>query len=204
MRMNSHRLSFNRYPGPGQRGVVLFFALIALVVITLAAIALVRSVDTANLISGNLAFKQGATSSGDTGVEAAMVFLNTNQATLNNNATAGNNGYYNSLNPAINLTTLAWTNANSAAAAVDQAGNSVRYIVQRMCKHPTAQAANLSSGATINVSDVNCVLTDAIDTSTKKFVEDPLPGGSGSPIYRITAQVSGPRNTVSYVQGYVY
>ena len=28
--------------------------------------------------------------------------------------------------------------------------------------------------------------------------------GAGSPIYRITARVAGPRNTVSYLQGFVY
>ena len=41
-----------------QRGVVLFIALIALVAMSLAAVALVRSVDTATIIAGNLAFKQ--------------------------------------------------------------------------------------------------------------------------------------------------
>ena len=47
-----------------QRGVSLFFALVCLVAIMLAAVALVRSVDTSTLISGNLAFQQSATSSG--------------------------------------------------------------------------------------------------------------------------------------------
>jgi Tfp pilus assembly protein PilX len=40
-----------------QQGVVLLMALIMLVALTLAGIALVRSVDTTNLIAGNLAFK---------------------------------------------------------------------------------------------------------------------------------------------------
>jgi Tfp pilus assembly protein PilX len=41
------------------RGAVLFIALIVLVAMTLAGIAIMRSVDTATLIAGNLAFKQG-------------------------------------------------------------------------------------------------------------------------------------------------
>ena len=44
-----------------QRGVVLFFALISLLAIMLAAVALIRSVDTSIMIAGNLAFKQAAT-----------------------------------------------------------------------------------------------------------------------------------------------
>ena len=57
-----------RAPARGrQRGLALFFALIAMVAIMLAAIVLVRSVDTATLISGNLAFQQNATRSADGG-----------------------------------------------------------------------------------------------------------------------------------------
>lgn len=48
-----------------QQGVVLFVALIILVAMTLAGIALMRSVDTNVLIAGNLAFRQGATMAGD-------------------------------------------------------------------------------------------------------------------------------------------
>jgi Tfp pilus assembly protein PilX len=199
-----------------QDGAVLFFALIALVVMTLAAIALVRSVDTASLISGNLAFKQSAASSGDNGIEAAMAVLAlpANPVNTNLNVSAPASGYYNSLNRAIDLTTLAWDDTNSilvdgdpltaGAQANDPAGNSVRYIIQRVCLHPTGAAANLSSGATITVSTTNCSLTDAIDTSSKQVKEDAPPPGAGSPIYRVTARVAGPRNTVSYIQGFVY
>jgi len=55
-----------------QRGVVLFIALIVMVAMSLAAIAMFRSVDTANLVAGNQAFKQSALNSTDIGVAAAM------------------------------------------------------------------------------------------------------------------------------------
>ena len=58
-----------------QRGVVLFLALIALVIMSLAAVALIRSVDTNTLIAGNLSFKQAATTSADAGTEAAIAML---------------------------------------------------------------------------------------------------------------------------------
>ena len=99
----------------GQRGVTLFFALIALVSIMLAAVALVRSVDTSTIIAGNLAFQQAATRSTDTGAEAAMAWLKTqaDSTTDNPTTTAAHpfnndspaNGYYatwgtNSIDPA--------------------------------------------------------------------------------------------------------
>jgi Tfp pilus assembly protein PilX len=43
-------------PASSQRGVVLLVALIILVALTLAGVALIRSVDTANIIAGNLSF----------------------------------------------------------------------------------------------------------------------------------------------------
>jgi Tfp pilus assembly protein PilX len=71
---------FDRVHMVKQRGVVLFFALISLLAIMLAAVALIRSVDTSTMIAGNLAFKQAATTSGDAGTEAAINWLTTMQA----------------------------------------------------------------------------------------------------------------------------
>ena len=55
-----------------QSGVVLVISLIVLVALTLAGLALVRSTDTGNVISGNFAFRMAALQSVDTGVEAAF------------------------------------------------------------------------------------------------------------------------------------
>jgi Tfp pilus assembly protein PilX len=65
-----------RAPLPSRaRGAVLFIALIVLVAMTLAGIAIMRLVDTATLIAGNLAFKQGTVQSSDNGVEQAFQWL---------------------------------------------------------------------------------------------------------------------------------
>src|SRR6185436_14173310 len=58
-------------PRNAQRGVVLFIALIVLVAMTLAGIGMMRSVDTNNLIAGNLAFMNAALSAGDAAIEVA-------------------------------------------------------------------------------------------------------------------------------------
>lgn len=198
-----------------QRGVVLFFALIALVVMSLAAVALIRSVDTSTLIAGNLAFKQAATTSGDRGVESAIatlaatetamkaagnnVFMN---ATNTFNVNAAANGYYSATSPALNLTDSAtWVNASSSLLPDDGSGYEVRYIIQRMCRTPNQV-----------VTKTNCLFSAAAPDNNGKSI--PLPSdvcqGSGCPVagqtpeYRITSRTVGPANTVSYIQAFVY
>ena len=55
-----------------QRGAVLFIALIVLVAMTMASVALVRSVDTATLGAGNIALKQSAAQAAERAVGMAM------------------------------------------------------------------------------------------------------------------------------------
>ena len=58
-----------------QQGMVLLIALVVLVAVMVAGIAMIRSVDTATLVAGNLAFEQAATHAADRGVEAAVARL---------------------------------------------------------------------------------------------------------------------------------
>lgn len=210
-----------------QHGVVLFIALIALVAMSLAAVALVRSVDTSTLITGNLAFKQAALSAGDSGLEGAIAWLsNTADGTavdpwndashpLNNDNPAA--GYYSSINPGAPLDPFAentWSAVSSAPATggyygpngeeyfnsahTNPTGNVVRYVIQRMCRTPNQV-----------LSESNCLFSDTSeDNRTKRVLSSSEAGGgstsAGSPIYRITTRVIGPRNTLSYTQAYAY
>ena len=76
-----------------QSGVVLIVALIILIAMTIAGIAMIRSVDLTNIIAGNLAFKQAATHSGDTGVEAAFAWLTANNVGTFLHTDQANQGY---------------------------------------------------------------------------------------------------------------
>lgn len=198
-----------------QRGVALFFALIALLAISLAAVALIRSVDTSTLIAGNLAFKQSATASGDAGVEAAINWLTATQtansaknvltdATHAFNITNATSGYYSNANPALSLTDgtgIQWTNADSVLVGTDSSGNTSRFVIQRMCRVENVAIQNAS-----------CLFSDAVQDKNGQNI--PLPQevciGSGCPVagqtpqLRITSRTTGPRNTVSYVQAFVY
>src|SRR5689334_24410707 len=76
---------------PRQSGVVLVIALIVLVAMTLVAIGTLRSVDTSNVVAGNLGFKQATLNGTDQVVETAYRYLATNWsgANLQNDAKPG-------------------------------------------------------------------------------------------------------------------
>ena len=199
-----------------QRGVVLFLALVSLLAIMLAAVALVRSVDTATLIAGNLALQQSATRSGDGGAESAIAWLTTtqtNNSTLNVlldtnhpfNLDNANAGYYSGgTNLALDsatLTGLTWSSTNSVPLSMDASGNTTRYIIQRMCQTANVAVANagcLFSSATVDNSGQNVALPQDICSGPG------CPAAGQAAQMRITTKTTGPKNTLSYVQTFVY
>jgi Tfp pilus assembly protein PilX len=186
-----------------QRGVVLMIALIVLVAMTLAGIALMRSVNTTALISGNLAFQQAATSSGDTGTEAAIVWLkaNNNSGYLWNSYPA--QGYVAARqDPAAGQSWDAfWTaviNPSGGPSLVTSlgqdpnTGNTVSYVIQRLCNgtgDPTSPGIDCAAPQSV-----------ALATSSSKGAGAVALLYNSSIYYRITTRIDGPRNTVSYVQ----
>ena len=196
-------LSMHRGSSPlgRQRGVVLLIALIVLVAMTLAGIALVRSVDTTNLIAGNLSFKQAATHSGDTSLEAAIAWLEANNGGTTLWADNIPNGYVATrLDPAANLIPKqTWDQFWAAVLAgraitlpTDAAGNTASYSIQRMCNgtgDPTSPTRDCSVSPVVTISSANSLTAGSIALQYSSQV-----------YYRITSRVVGPRNTVSYVQ----
>ena len=190
-----------------QKGAVLFIALIVLVALTMAGIALVRSVDTSNVIAGNLAFKQGTLQAGDTGVEAAVTALPTIIATSLDNhqlpaANSTNPAYWyyatRRQDDANGVPTTKEYGAAGAATAVDWnnvptastvAGNTVQVVIDRLCQGPPP------------VTDVQakCFADAAAGGGTKK-AGGVVFSGTDTVYYRATVRVTGPRNTTSVVQ----
>lgn len=190
-------------PRRKQGGVVLMMALIVLVAMTLAGIALVRSVDTSVVIAGNLAFKQAATNSGDIGVEAAVAWLEANNSGTNLHANAYAQGYAASRqNPSSGQSWDAfWTAVLVPTGQVvtlpqdATTGNTVAYAIQRLCNQagdPTAPATgcSVSQSSSTTASSSKTAGTVALLYSSQIY-------------YRITSRIAGPRNTVSYVQAIV-
>jgi type IV pilus assembly protein PilX len=190
-----------------QGGVVLIISLIVLVAMTLAALALIRSADTGNLIAGNMAFQQAATHSAELGVESAVTWLDAaTDATLEaDDTTAGYvaNGSNSAFAPGA-ADNYSWDQywADSVkdsgrvvtATEADQAGNTVSYIIDRLCSAAGAK------------SKTNCVLspTSRVGVGNSSGVGSSQFNAPMSVYYRITVRVEGPRNTVSYVQSVVY
>jgi Tfp pilus assembly protein PilX len=183
---------------------VLFIALIVLVAMTLAGIAIMRSVDTATLIAGNLAFKQGTVQSSDNGVEQAYQWLLTNRPTLSvNNVPQGYNSGY--ANP---VWTSAASWANSVIVGTDAAGNTISYQIHRMCNcaDTTYNGVCAATGQSNQCALDNPSGTGAPPPPTEgESFSVGAPGYLQDPrvYYRITVRTQGPRNTVSYIQAMV-
>ncbi len=188
-----------------QRGIVLLISLVILIAMTLAGIALIRSTDLANIIAGNLAFRQGATHAGDRGVEEAFTWLQANNGNLlwNDVAASGYsaNGNDATRSPAVGVnweTYWATLPANRirtlTAAQAGNTGNTVSFIIDRMC----ALAGDPTAGANCSASTVAGVGGGSGEEGGEVALTSP-----SSIYYRITVRVAGPRNTVSFVQAMV-
>ncbi|MGY0193580.1 pilus assembly PilX family protein [Leptothrix sp. BB-4] len=76
-----------------QRGVSLVFSLITLVALSLAAVALIRSVDTGATILGNLSFKQDTLLAADEATRQAIAWLDNNRGGTTLHASIEAQGY---------------------------------------------------------------------------------------------------------------
>lgn len=185
-----------------QKGVVLILTLILLVVMTLGAIALIRSVDTGNLVAGNLAFQQSTTSSADAAIEDAVAWLQANSSSLDNDQNTRYRATVANQNPAAGQTWESFWNSSLdliafqlySSGSPDTAGNTVKYVIHRQCSY----ALSPTQGG-------NCAASPSTTTATGNEEEagQVQLTGTSSVFYRITIKVGGPRNTASYIQAVV-
>lgn len=168
---------------------------------TLGGIALIRSTDLTNIVAGNLAFRQAATHSADAGIEAAFSWLTDARTTiskLSNDSTVDGysaNGNDPTRSPATGQTWETYWNTLPAARIKrqppDAAGNTVSYIIDRMC----ASAGAPDDGARCTTSTFT-----KPDENGNLCPDCPKYVTRSSIYYRITVRVEGPRNTISFVQ----
>lgn len=180
-----------------QKGVVLIITLIVLVAMTLAVIALVRSVDTSNIIAGNLAFQQSAKESADAGADHAVGTL-LKQVVIGGNLNCDLNcpqGYYSwrqpLQEPPYGTWSSYWSGVQNHALVLpkDALGNTVSYIVERMC--------SLNGDANSCLKSAPLIPDCSGNDPTKPDL--PCPAAQLN-YFRIITKVEGPRNTVSYTQ----
>ena len=199
-----------------QTGVVLLIALIVLIAMTLAGIAMIRSTDTGNVVSGNIAFRQAALQEADVGVDAAFTALTTGVITSTTvNATPR---YYATMQtaPALGTTGVpSYITAMTPADAVGTAdayggpgfsattGNRVRFVIERMCNLVPVSGAVPATAAEIQT---NCLIYNlASGNGGSNDALEEKKGAIVTPIvyYRVTVRVDGPRNTLSMAQSII-
>jgi type IV pilus assembly protein PilX len=206
-----------------QRGIVLFIALIVMVLLSLAGVALIKSIDTSTSVTGNIAFRQAALMQANQAIESAIgdiyagdsrapadvltsIDLRTDQSTkcyvasfdpTNDSAKSGQ--------PALpsGVPRVLWK--NSTATSLDphckltdnldtlSSKNTVFYVVQRMC---TADAV----GADPNNAQCDMMTpknSGAATTGDTNIIQNPYP------LYRVTVRVDGPNNSLAFVQAMI-
>lgn len=178
-----------------QHGVVLFIALIVLVAMSLAGLALWRSIGTGVLIAGNIAIQRGAVTSSDVGIEGARVWLMAQTPTVLNNTQP--QGYISSWDNQFDATTFDWATLGTPVTT-DAAGFAVQYVIHRLCSLPNA-GNNAPNQQCLTVSEAG----GSSGRGGGSYGVLPL-SGTTYIYYRITSRAVGPRNTVSYTQSIMY
>ncbi len=195
--MNSSNRFRDLHAPSRERGVVLVISLIILVALSLAGLALVRSTDTGNVISGNMAFRAAAVQAVDVGVEDAFQAVTGATGYAVNPETAVANKYF----PQIQDTTgpdgvpdglpdVTWS---SVTGATPTEGNTVRWVAERMCNGLTT---------TRDLILANCSTAPGRPNSSQKPGLQPT-NTNFAVAYRVTVRVEGPRNTVAMAQAIV-
>ena len=209
-RLASRLASTSLPPSRMQRGIVMFIALLVMVALSLAGIALIRSADTATVVSGNLAFKQAAVYAVDRSVEQAVKALFdptadpsvSSPTIVNKDVDLAAENYFacvqaagggclppNAPIPEIPtvLTTSTLAKTLTRVASNDGTDNVGYYVIERMC----ATAGAASSNCNLALGSLGA------DAGTQHYEGIVRPGGA---FYRVTVRVEGPRNTVAYAQ----
>ena len=197
-----------------ERGVILIIALVVLIAMMLGALTMIRATDGATLIAGNFAFKQSTITSADSGSEAAAawIFAQSSGALAASTKSQGYSALVKSptasqtwdeffkLIPTDEKCAVSWSTDKppvpscSESPTEDYAGNTVTYVIHRLCAKegdPTSAA----SGCATSPYDEDA------NTGNSKGVGAFAPTTTGTATYyRITVRTVGPRNTVSYTQ----
>jgi Tfp pilus assembly protein PilX len=181
-----------------QRGMIsTLMAIIVLVVSLLAALALMRSVDTSNTVAGSLTFRQSALQAAEAAYVDAQQKITFTQPNSDNDQS--NLGYYAEPQPATSRSTGdipdMLVNLTSGFQKIsDTNGNTIYYVVERLCP---------SSGA---ATPTRCIVPGAslLGGSLANQNSDNLTFSNGAyAAFRLTVRVDGPKNTTAYVQTFM-
>jgi type IV pilus assembly protein PilX len=212
-----------------QRGVSLVFALIAVVVFLISAVAIVRSFNSSLFQAGNLAFKRDLTNQSERAMDAVFARMQGSGALASEAARSAHqaaDNYSASILPAnaqgIPNALLNAGDASSGATARDvfyrvgSAANdieltdpngttfgSVRYVVERLC-NATGDAGTIGPSGCIYAGNARGPSGGALQWIRADITTTGGGGGAGATsqqvMYRATIRVNGPRGTQGFFQ----
>ena len=183
-----------------QKGVVVFVALIAMLVLTLAGLSLVRAVDTGGSVAANVAFRTASIVAANHAIEEAVFNLFKSPTPIAPNTDDPARHYFSSLQ----INELTDGTPDVLAGTYTQVGTKytmpvytdattnveVRYLIERVCT-PAAAGKN----PTIGTCDLlpPKVSPAGTDNEVKRI---PLPA---IPHYRVTARVDVPNTNATAI-----
>lgn len=201
-----------------QRGAVLLFCLIILVVLLAGGVAVMRSMDTSLTGAGNLAFKRDLLNRGELAVSQVMTAFKPGGTLDSATKTAASIPATNysaielatnehgipevlmkkGSNPSgadVNGNTFSPTGADIDGGTIDKvaSGVKVRYVIDRLCN---------STGSFATLGKSRCVFTPAstqVTGGSSQRAQDDLPTPVPA-IYRVSIRVDGPRDTQVFMQ----
>lgn len=184
-----------------QRGVVLLFCLVILVILLAGGVAVVRSMNTSLTSAGNLAFKRDLVNQGERAVGqvlaqfktgGTLAAATTDLPNLNFKATkldTDEQGIPKALLSDTEFAKVAKTTNDIASEEGKEStsGVTIRYIVDRLCN------------ATGPATSTGCVQSAAAPAGGTAGPTPP-PAPPTATVYRLSLRVSGPRDTQVFMQ----
>jgi type IV pilus assembly protein PilX len=186
-------------PPSRERGVVLIFTLIILLILTIGGAALVRSMQSSLFSAGNLAFRRDLMNQGEQAVSTVLTQFKAGGALVSaTDADLAAANYKSSILPAnAQGVPLALLDSDAAFSLVGSAPDligatsdvRIRYVIDRLCS------------VTGPASSTLCVQSSANASGGSSFSSY---GGSVPPptatVYRLSVRVSGARSTQVFLQ----
>jgi len=189
-------------PRPRERGVVLLFCLIILVVLLAGGVAVVRSMNASLFSAGNLAFKRDLVNRGEQAAQKVLTEFKTGglagaTADIAHNQALNYSAKTLPTNARGIPQALLSTEAYSAVATtkIENADDKVTiwYVIDRLCN---------DVGAAATLGPKGCVYaplsTQVTGGSSQRAREDLPP--PATLIYRLSVRVDGPRDTQVFLQ----
>ena len=199
-----------------QRGVVLLFALIAVVIMLIAAVALIRSYNASLFMAGNIGFKRDMQTESELAIATALTALRTGPLSTRSaraaDMTAAN---YSAVVLPVNnqgIPNVLQTSATMSAAGYGadvptdngslKTGITYRYVIDRLCGLPGDEATLGAGTCIVSTAQPPTGTSESqiLGAGQKALCNTCASAQPQSVVYRVSVRVEGPRNTVSFFQ----